>query len=157
MDIISDTVLAVLTDSCIDCAITSDIIDRPSFTCYPESPSHVTYRARLGGTSEVEVGVFISLIEKWVRDGVSINVTGVQMMVATNCSVAISSLSEAECFPDTHTTTSDCNSCSDTTSATAGGVVVAVLFIIAASITIITVAFILKSRYVEISIRRAKE
>ena len=83
--------------SCTECS--SDIIDRQSFACYDESPKHVTYRARLEGTSEMDSGSLISLIEQWVRGGASIIVTGVLMTVDSECSVAISSLSEGECSP----------------------------------------------------------
>ena len=57
-----------LTASCSDCGITSDIIDRQSFSCYPESPTYVTYRARLEGTSETDSGSLISLIEDRVSN-----------------------------------------------------------------------------------------
>ena len=83
--------------SCTECS--SDIIDKQSFACYDESPKHVTYRARLEGTSETDSGSLISLIEQWVRGGASIIVTGVLMTVDSECSVAISSLSEGECSP----------------------------------------------------------
>ena len=67
--------------------------------CYPESPSYVTYRARLEGTSEVESGHLISLIGQWVGDGAGIIVNGVVMKVDPKCSVAISDLGEEECIP----------------------------------------------------------
>ena len=87
---ITSAVLKELTSTRTDCSITGDVIDSQSFTCCPESPTHVTYRARLGGTSETGSGLFISVIEKWVTGGTSINVTGVVMTVDAECSVAIS-------------------------------------------------------------------
>ena len=108
---ISDAVLEQLTTSCTECGITRDIIDRQSFSCYPESPTYVTYRARMQGTSKTDSGSLISLIEKWVLSReASIIVTGVLMRVDSECSVAISSLSEGECSPTQppipdHTTT----------------------------------------------------
>ena len=90
--------LEELTDSCSDCGITSDIIDKQSFSCFPESPTYVTYRARLEGTSETDSGSLISLIEEWVSGGASIIVAGVLMTVDSECSVAISSLREGECL-----------------------------------------------------------
>ena len=81
-----------------------------SFACYPESPTHVTYRARLGGTSETDSGSLISLLEEWVNGRASVIVTGVLMTMDSECSVAISSLSEEECStmqtPTTDPTTS---------------------------------------------------
>ena len=107
---ITSAVVKVLTNLCSDCAIKDDIIDMQSFACYPESPTHVTYRARLGGTSETESGSLISLLEDWVNGRASVIVTGVLMTVDSECSVAISSLSEEECStmqtPTTDPTTS---------------------------------------------------
>ena len=96
---ITHAVLDKLTTSCSACGITSDIIDKPAFSCYPESPIYVTYRARLEGTSETDSGSLIFLIEEWVSGGASIIVTGVLMTVDSECSVFISSLSEGECSP----------------------------------------------------------
>ena len=73
-----------LTASCADCGITNDIIDKELFRCFPDSPSHVTYRARLQGTSETDSGSLISLIEKWVSNGADIGVTGLHMTVDLN-------------------------------------------------------------------------
>ena len=94
---ITSAVLDELTASCAECGISSDIIDRQSFSCFPESPTHVTFRARLGGSSETDSGSLISLLESWVSGGATIIVTGVLMTVDAECSVAISSLSEGEC------------------------------------------------------------
>ena len=77
-----------------------DIIDGEFFVCYSDSPLFVTYRARVGGTSDVDSDSLISLIEEWVRGGgASVIVTGVLMTVDSHCSVAISSPSEPECSP----------------------------------------------------------
>ena len=94
---ITNAVLRILTSSCGDCGITGDIIDMQSFACFPESPSHVTYRARLQGTPDTDSGSLISLIECWVDDGASIVVTGLLMKVDSKCSVQISSFNEGEC------------------------------------------------------------
>ena len=96
---ITAAVVEVLQASCGEC-VSEMVIDNQFFVCYPESPSHVTYRARLEGTSEKESGSLISLIEEWVRGGASVIVTGVLMTVDPGCSVAISSLSEGECSPN---------------------------------------------------------
>ena len=81
-----------LSALCPDCGVSEADIDKQSFLCYPESPSYVTYRARLEGTSEVESGHLISLIEQWVGDGSGIIVNEVVMKVDPECSVAISDL-----------------------------------------------------------------
>ena len=142
-----------LNASCAECArgITVDIIDKQSFACVPESPTYVTYRARLEGTSETDSDSFISLIEEWVSGGASIIVTGVLMTVDTECSVAISSLSEGKCSPTTESTMIT----TESTMITDGikmpviiGGVVGVILVISLPIAavVIAVALIMKSR-----------
>ena len=153
---ITSAVLEELTASCAECGISSDIIDRQSFSCFPESPTHVTFRARLGGSSETDSGSLISLLESWVSGGATIIVTGVLMTVDAECSVAISSLSEGECVPDTAMPASS----ADNTAGVIGGVVVAVvLFIIAALVVagVVVVALFLKRRQVKQPNSGAKE
>ena len=94
---ITNAVLRILTSLCGDCGITGDIIDMQSFSCFPDSPSHVTYRARLQGTSETDSSSFIPVMEKWVDDGATIVVIGLLMKVDSKCSVEISSFNEGEC------------------------------------------------------------
>ena len=139
---ITNAVIEELTASCAECGITDDIIDKQSFACFPESPTYVTYRARLEGTSETDSGSLISLIEEWVRGGTSIIVTGVLMTVDSECSVAISSLSEGECS----TTTDSITTTTNTTLPTIIGGVVASLLIIALSVVIIVVSLVIKRR-----------
>ena len=152
---ITSAVLEELTASCVECGISSDIIDRQSFSCFPESPTHVTFRARLGGSSETDSVSLISLLESWVSGGATIIVTGVLMTVDAECSVAISSLSEGECVPDTVMPASS----ADNTAGVIGGVVVAVLFIIAALVVagVVIVALFLKRRQVKKPNSGAKE
>ena len=164
---ITNAVLEELTASCAECGISSDIIDEQSFSCFPESPTHVTFRARLGGSSETDSGSLISLLESWVSGGATIIVTAVLMTVDAECSVAISSLSEGECVPETVTQPPDTTASSETTSdgstslsstdntAAIIGEVVAVVFIIA--LTVLIVALVLRSRCREISIGKAEE
>ena len=165
--------LEELTASCAECGINSDIIDRQSFACFPESPTHVTFRARLGGSSETDSGSLISLLESWVSGGATIIVNGVLMTVDAECSVAISSLSEGECSmtttqpPDTGTPSStdstgtpfsDSQSSTDNTAAVIGGVVAVILIIAITIIIIAIVALIMKSRrHGDLSIRKAEE
>ena len=163
---ITAAVVKQLQTSCGECA--PEMIDNHFFVCYPESPSHVTYRARLEGTSERGSDSLISLIEDWMSGGPGVIVTGVLMTVDSHCSVAISSLSEEECSPHSHPT--DSTSITDpsttvngptaakgsddegTTTAIIGGGVVAIVIvlIIAITIAIVVVAYlVLKSRRAE--------
>ena len=157
LEIITSAVLHQLTVSYTDCGVTSAFIDTPSFACFPESPTSVTYRARLLGTSETDS--LISLIEEWVSGGAGIIMTGVLVTVDSECPVAISSLGEGECQPpptnpttDSEVTTPDPTSdpvtdstpsTTDNTAAIIGGSVVAVILIITVAVTI---TFLLKNR-----------
>ena len=170
---INSAVLDKLATSCAKCGISSDIIDKQSFACFPESPTHVTFRARLGGSSETDSGSLISLLESWVSGGATIIVTGVLMTVDPECSVAISSLSEGEFSmstrqpPDTNTPTStdstgtpssDSQSSTDNTAAVIGGVVAVILIITLAIAIIAIVALMMKSRcHGDLSIKKAEE
>ena len=156
---ITSAVVKELTALCAECGISSDIVDEQFFACFPESPTHVTFRARLGGSSETDSGSLISLLESWVSGGATIIVTAVLMTVDAKCSVAISSLSEGECSmtttqpPDTTASSDTSQSSTDNTAAIIGGVV-AVVFIIA--LTVLIVALVLRSRRREFSIRKAE-
>ena len=154
---ITSAVLEELTDSCAECGISSDIIDRQSFTCFPESPTHVTFRARLGGSSETDSGSLISLLESWVSGGANIIMTGVLMTVDAECSVTISSLSEGECSMTTTTGTSSTSN-TDNTAAIIGGVVVAmvIIAILVLILIFVIVALVLKNRRRDFSIRKAE-
>ena len=92
---ITNTVIRILTASCTDCDITADIIDIELFACFSES--HVTYRARLQGTSETDSSSLISLIEKWVDNNPNIGISGLLFQVDAKCSVEIASFDEGEC------------------------------------------------------------
>ena len=138
--------LEELANVCPRCGITNDVIDKQLFACFSESPTYVTYRARLEGTSETDSGSLISLIEEWVSGGASITVTGVLMTVDSECSVAISSLSEGECL----TSDNSASSSSDTGAIIAG--VVVIILIIAITIIIIAVVtlMIVKHRHMDL-------
>ena len=136
---ITGAVLKQLTLSCTECDIISLVIDTPSFVCFPESPTSVTYRARLLGTSETDSGLLISLIEEWVSGEASIIVTGVLMTVDSECPVAISFLSEGECNSST--------SNGSDTGAIIAGVAVIILIISITIIIVAVVALIMKHRH----------
>ena len=153
---ITAAVVEVLQASCGEC-VSEMVIDNQFFVCYPESPSHVTYRARLEGTSEKESGSLISLIEEWVRGGASVIVTGVLMTVDPDCSVAISSLSEGECSPNVGGGLGDKNDGKNgggSTPIIAGVVTVIVVIIITVAIVII-VFLVLKNCRGEVSLKKS--
>ena len=70
MDLKLEQVTAAIVErlniSCEECG-RENIIGSEFFFCYPESPSFLTYRARLKGTSETDRGSLVLLIEAWVR------------------------------------------------------------------------------------------
>ena len=136
---------------------TSENINRQSFSCFEESPSFLTYRARLEGTSDIDSGSLILLIEAWVRGGgASIIVAGVLRTVDSQCSVTISSPGEPECSPPTTTsptphitsnfTISSTQSCAENTPAIIGGAVAIAIALITAATIIAVVALVLKNR-----------
>jgi hypothetical protein len=162
---ITNAVLEELTDSCSDCGITNDIIDNQQFSCFPESPTYVTFRARLEGTSETDSGSLISLIQEWVSGGTSIIVTGVLMTVDSECSVAISSLSEGECSPTqpptSSTVTSAVNSTvaasDNTVGAIIGGALAVVLIIASTVVVIVIVLTVIGKRRGKLSFNNIEE
>ena len=158
---ITAEVIEHLSTSCAECS--SKTIAKPSFKCYDGSPTRVTYRARLEGTSETDSDTLISLIEEWVRGEPSIGVAGVLMTVDPQCSVAISSLSEEECSTPlppsttdstesptnastTDTGTNNPSSSDSTIAAITGGVMAVVIILIIVIFVIIIVAMFLKNR-----------
>ena len=146
---VKSALLEQLKLSCAECS--SDTIDMQSFSCYEESPTHITYRARLEGTSERDSGTLISMIEEWVRGETSLIVTGIRMTIDSDCSVAISSPDEPECSPSPITTPVmpemiNSNSATNTPSVVAGVVVVIVIIVIATT-ALISIMCILKRRH----------
>ena len=90
-------VLSELTHRC-QCDLTTDtIITDGGFLCFPESPQHITYRARIHGTNLVPASELISHLELWLVSSATIPVMAQLLSLEAKCSVAISSTSEAEC------------------------------------------------------------
>ena len=141
LDDILNAVLEHLKVPCPECSAV--IIDEQSFSCYEESPTHVTYRARLSGTSERASDSLISLIEDWVRVGPTIIVTGVLLTVDSHCSVAISSPSDPECS----TAATSNSGATPSIPIIVGGVVVGVIAVIAMAVAIpVTTKLVVKRR-----------
>ena len=136
---ITNAVLLKLMELCSVCGVTDDIIDMTSLDC--DSESVIVYRARLEGTSQTDSGSLISLIEDWVNTGPRVLVRGVLMKVDSECSVAISSLSEES---DCSVASTSSSSSSVTTSlSTITGVAAAILTII---IVLVSIIILLKFR-----------
>ena len=150
-----------LSALCPDCRVTEADIDKQSFSCYPESPSYVTYRARLEGTYETESGHLISLIAQWVGDGAGVIVNEVLMKVDPKCSVVISGLSEEECIPVPSPSMEVNNGPavsgqdqSSTLPITIGVIVVVVVLIIATTIIIVIIAvLVLRNRRADYALK----
>ena len=152
---ITTEVIEHLSTSCAECS--SKIIDKPSFKCYDDSPSHVTYRAKLEGTSETDSDSLISLIEEWVRGGPTISVAGVLMTVDPQCSVVISSLKEGECSTPPPTDSTEPPTNTSTVAAITGGVMAVVIVIVIAIFIAIIAAMILKSRRGNLTLNKEAE
>ena len=139
---VKSALLEQLNLSCAECS--SDTIDMQSFSCYEESPTHITYRARLEGTSERDSGTLISAIEEWVSGEPSLIVTGIRMTIDSDCSVPITSPDDPECSPSTPVMNS--NSATNTTLIVAG-VTGVIAIIIIATAALILIMCILKNRH----------
>ena len=159
-------VVEKLSALCPDCGVSEVDIDKQSFSCYPESPSYVTYRARLEGTYETESGHLISLIEQWIGDGAGVIVNEVLMKVDPKCSVVISGLSEEECIPipspsmevnnEPAVSGQDDKTQSSTLPTTIGVIVVVVVLIITIGTTIIIIAvLVLRNRRAAYSLKNS--
>ena len=170
---ITREVVDIVTALCPECGFTDAFIDKQSFSCYSDSPSFVTYRARLEGTSLTDSDHFISLIEQWVSDGASVIVTEVLLKVDSKCSVEISDLNEDECTMKPVVVTSTPVSrpiALDTTEPTPSGqddpqslaiilsvtgvIVIVIVVTIAVTATII-VALVLRNRRAEYALKRS--
>ena len=132
MKSVTGAIFEQLKQSCSSCAITEDIIDMPLFVCFPESPTFVTFRARLEGTSETDSHTIITILEDWVKSGPSFTVTGVLMTVDSQCSVPISSPTEKECLKDASPSSST-SQVSSVMISVIGGVTALLVFIIVIS------------------------
>lgn len=95
---ITDAILSVLNSSCSECGITYEIIDMRSLNCLQDNPAYMIFSARMKSTSETDSGTLISLVEEWVGEGPSINVTETLMTVHSECYVVTSSLNDTICY-----------------------------------------------------------
>ena len=158
---VTNTVQKTLSDLCM-CNITSDNIDDEFFTCFDPSSLYVTYRARLSCVPDSHI--LVSYIEDWVSGGASVLVQGVQIRLDTVCPVSITSFGDGECSesptPATSQSSSDntsttrsttdntASTTTDNTAAIIGGVVVAIVLIIAVLVFGMTVLILVwKSRH----------
>ena len=135
-----------LSSSC-QCANMSYTISEASFACFNDSPTHVTYRARLTGTLTVSTASLLSILEAWVSSRPVIFVQSVLMRVDSQCSVVISSFKEKECFTREPSTMSG-----DNTAAIIGGVVAVIVLIVFVLVGIIA-AVLFRSRRGSMSIK----
>ena len=123
---LSDVTAAVLEQLSVSCAeCSSDTISQWSFACIPDSPTFVTYRARIEGSSQTDSGSLVALIQEWVDGGPGIIVTGVLLTADPECVVAVSSLNEGECSKEDPPPSST----SDNTAGIIGGVVAVVIIL----------------------------
>ena len=147
---------------CPECGFTDASIDKQSFSCYSQSPSFVTYRARLEGTPQADSDHFISLIEQWVMGGASVIVVEVLLKVDSKCSVEISDLSEDECImevtvdprQDEVLTTEPNPDSPSLTTILIGVIVIMIVIIIAITATVIA-GLVLRSRQAQYRLKHS--
>ena len=80
------------------CGIESEVVDKPTFKCYPDSPSYVTIRGHLIGTTTEDSASLLLSMREWVSTRPQIPVNSVLLRIDSTCSVSISSLTEEECL-----------------------------------------------------------
>ena len=84
------------------CGFMSSNILEERFVCFtPQSPHHVTYRARINRTSQATIGQLVIFIQQWVMTSQSILIQGVQLNIDRTCDSVISTFDDAECSPST--------------------------------------------------------
>ena len=133
--------------SCSECS-GDTIVDSQLLLCYPESPSYLTYRARLKGTSEANSSSLVSVIVEWVRGGgTCFMATNVTLTLDSSCSVVISSLSGPECaavYSDSSYSDNDKASFDCVAAVIQAAVVAPFVFVSFAIISIVTICLVVK-------------
>ena len=79
------------------CSVEVDQITNAGFICFPESPTAVTFRAKISGSQQVLTSQLISFLEEWTSSSVLILVQAQLLSVDGSCDVEISSASDPEC------------------------------------------------------------
>ena len=83
------------------CSVEVDQITTAGFICFPESPTAVTFRAKISGSQQVLSSQLISFLEEWTSSSVRILVQAQLLSVDGSCDVEISSASDPECVATT--------------------------------------------------------
>ena len=152
MDDITDAVVDNIVTTCLDCGDVS--INEELFVCFTESPTYVTYRARIEGTSQTNSSFLVSLIESWVRSGdARIIVTRLLLTVDDECSVSIPSIDISwECeAPNSYqqpsptlTLTTNNNNQSNINAIIGGASALFIILIIIATIIIVVIVLMMR-------------
>ena len=87
------------------CSVEVDQITTAGFICFPESPTAVTFRAKISGSQQVLSSQLISFLEEWTSSSVRILVQAQLLSVDGSCDVEISSASDPECVSVSTTST----------------------------------------------------
>ncbi len=80
--------------TCSNCSLQSEQITDGQFNCLTENtPDQVTYRANLRGNTDSDCDDIVEIIETWVQSArASITIQGSSLTVASNCEVAVDTL-----------------------------------------------------------------
>lgn len=130
---LKDAMLEHLNSSCSECGITNNMIEIETFTCYPDSLSHIIYRGKVESISEITSVSLISYIDEWMSSGPNVSVAGVETVVDSECLVTNLSLSEADCL------SASLDQTTILSVSILGGVVAAVIFVVAILTVIVAV------------------
>ena len=124
------------------CDFDADLISSAGFTCFPQSPTAVTFRALMTGSPQVAAQQLAIFLEDWTSSGAFFTVQAQLLSADGSCDVAISSPGEMECMsePTPDTTAGGINS------TLIGSVVTAAALIILVAAVIIIIVVVVKRR-----------
>ena len=119
-----------------------DIDATAGFQCFVESPTAVTFRAK------IESSQLISYIEEWVATQPSIVVQSSRLSIDSNCAVEIDNFEAPECTGTTSSMTSTINddNTNSITGSVIGGIVGGLFILLIAVVSLVLIVFLLQRK-----------
>ena len=116
---------------------TDTTITGGGFLCFPESPQHITFRARIHGTMQVSASELITHLEIWLVSGAIIPVMAQLLSVEATCPVVIASTREAECTSEYGVTPSGLSNRSTALTGGIMSVIILVLLLVGVAVVVV--------------------
>ena len=143
-DAIIDSVTRTVDETC-QCGFSQesfqDIDATAGFQCFVESPTAVTFRAKIASANSEQL---ISYIEEWVATQPSIVVLSSRLSIDGNCAVEIDNFKAPECTGIISTINSD--NTNSITGSVIGGVVGGLFILLIAVVTLVLIVFLLQRK-----------